>query len=320
MSSKHTENEIDRAQAELINVNFEIIQSSEEVRGHFAHSRGSTLLVIDSMSPMSDSDGPKTRSAVIQALKDNPKQPRYRITIMAGVNRQAIRALDEYVQPYRNSTPTIALIVKDPRYVNGRYINGHKTVFHKNCFQIEKQTAEEIATELRAALEQYHHAWYTPIGPDHLEEEIDHIQAELKQVNFEILESSEEVRWHFAHSRGSTLLVIDSMSPMSDSDGPKTRSAVIQALKDNPKQPRYRITIMAGVNRQAIRALDEYVQPYRNSTPTIALIVKDPRYVNGRYINGHKTVFHKNCFQIEKQTAEEIATELRAALEQYHHA
>jgi len=107
---------------------------------------------------MSDSDGPKTRSAVIQALKDNPKQPRYRLTIMAGVNRQAIRALDEYVQPYRNSTPTIALIVKDPRYVNGRYINGHKTVFHKNCFQIEKQTAEEIATELRAALEQYHHA------------------------------------------------------------------------------------------------------------------------------------------------------------------
>ena len=163
--SEYSQKEIDHVQAELKQVNFEVIDRPEYLRAHFNHSRGSTLLVINSMGTGGDSDGPKTRSAVIQALedikklKDSPNQPKNLITVLGDVHQEATSHVRAYIDPWRLFIPAIALIKE------GTYFHRYETVYYRGSIDIKKQSVDKIAQELVDALkelEKARYAWYTP--------------------------------------------------------------------------------------------------------------------------------------------------------------
>lgn len=128
------------------------------------------------------------------------------------------------------------------------------------------------------------------------------IEAELTEVGFTALKTSQEVAEHFTNHEGSTLLVINSMCGCA---GPDARLGVIQALATSQKLPQHLVTIFAGVDEGAAGKAKEYIKPYLLSSPAIALI-KNGSVVH--FIERH---------QIKRRPVDMLATKLGAALEQY---
>jgi len=100
------------------------------------------------------------------------------------------------------------------------------------------------------------------------EEMVAPIRADLTDVGFTELTTSEEVVDHFEKINGTALLVINSICGCAAG---MARPAVKMALTNASKQPAHLFTVFAGVDMDATSKAREYTLPYPPSSPSIAL-------------------------------------------------
>ena len=134
------------------------------------------------------------------------------------------------------------------------------------------------------------------------EEMVAPIRADLTDVGFTELTTSEEVVDHFEKINGTALLVINSICGCAAG---MARPAVKMALTNASKQPAHLFTVFAGVDMDATSKAREYTLPYPPSSPSIALF-KDGELIH--FVERH---------HIEGRPAEIIADHLIAVFEEY---
>lgn len=125
--------------AELTNNGFEELKSAEEVVEKLDNMSGLTLVAVNSVCGCAAGSA---RPGVLESL-ENDVIPDQRYTVFAGQDLDAVAKAREYMLPYPPSSPSIALF-KDG-----------KLVHFIERLQIEGRTAEMIATNLKAAYNEY---------------------------------------------------------------------------------------------------------------------------------------------------------------------
>ncbi len=124
---------------ELTNLGVTELRTPEEVVEHIPYAKGTALLVVNSVCGCAAGNA---RPAIAKALQhENIPQNLY--TVFAGQDKEATAKAREYLAPYPPSSPSIA-IMKDGELVH--FIQRH---------QIEDRTAEQIASELVNAFDEY---------------------------------------------------------------------------------------------------------------------------------------------------------------------
>lgn len=125
--------------AELTNNGFEELKSAEEVTEKLENMSGLTLVAVNSVCGCAAGSA---RPGLIESL-NNEKEPDQKFTVFAGQDLDAVAKAREFMLPYPASSPSIALF-KDG-----------KLVHFIERLQIEGRTAEMIATNLKAAYNEY---------------------------------------------------------------------------------------------------------------------------------------------------------------------
>jgi len=134
------------------------------------------------------------------------------------------------------------------------------------------------------------------------EEMVAPIRADLTDVGFSELRTSDEVIDQLGNMKGTTLLVINSICGCAAG---MARPAVKMALTNAARQPEQLFTVFAGVDMDATSKAREYTLPYPPSSPSIALF-KDGELVH--FVERH---------HIEGRSAELIADHLINVFEEY---
>jgi len=124
------------------------------------------------------------------------------------------------------------------------------------------------------------------------------MRAELTRLGFEDLRSPDAVD-QAVKQPGTTMIVVNSVCGCAAG---KARPGIALALTRG-KRPAHLTTVFAGADLEATETARAYFAPYPPSSPSIALM-KDG-----------KLVYMMERRQIEGQSADMIATELRKAFE-----
>ncbi len=124
--------------ADLTNAGFQELTTPEEVKTAI-EAEGTTFVVVNSVCGCAAANA---RPAAKLAA-GNEKKPAKLVTVFAGMEKDAVNAVREYMLPYPPSSPSMALF-KDGKLVH--MIERH---------QIEGKAAEMIADNLIGAFEQY---------------------------------------------------------------------------------------------------------------------------------------------------------------------
>jgi putative YphP/YqiW family bacilliredoxin len=127
------------------------------------------------------------------------------------------------------------------------------------------------------------------------------MREDLKSVGFEELKTPEEVENTIPNSKGTVLLVLNSVCGCAAGTA---RPGIKLALRGD-KKPGKLATVFAGQDLEATSQARKYTLPYPPSSPSIALF-KDGKLVH--FIERH---------HIEGRSAEMIAENLQSAFEQY---
>jgi putative YphP/YqiW family bacilliredoxin len=127
------------------------------------------------------------------------------------------------------------------------------------------------------------------------------MREDLTRVGITELRTPEEVVENLEDSKGTALLVINSVCGCAAG---QCRPGVAKALQNEVK-PDHLYTVFAGQDKEATAKAREYLAPYPPSSPSIALF-KDGQLVH--FIQRH---------QIEDRSAEMIASDLIGAFENY---
>ncbi len=125
--------------ADLTNVGFEELKSTEQVDSVIPESKGSLLLVINSVCGCAAGTA---RPGVKLSLKGD-KKPEKLVTVFAGQDLEATAQARKYTIPFPPSSPAIALF-KDGQLV-------HMVERH----HIEGRSAEMIAENLKEAYNEF---------------------------------------------------------------------------------------------------------------------------------------------------------------------
>lgn len=125
--------------ADLVNAGFKELRTPEEVKDALKDSKGTSLLVINSVCGCAAG---AARPAVKHSLKGE-KKPDKLYTVFAGQDLEATAEARKFTLPYPPSSPSIGLF-KDG-----------KLVHFIERYHIEGQPAELIAENLKAAYEEY---------------------------------------------------------------------------------------------------------------------------------------------------------------------
>jgi putative YphP/YqiW family bacilliredoxin len=128
------------------------------------------------------------------------------------------------------------------------------------------------------------------------------MRSDLTTVGFNELKTAEEVDQHLQNSKGTTLLVINSVCGCAAG---AARPGVRWALQNSAKKPDSLATVFAGVDKEAVAKAREYTLPYPPSSPSIALF-KDGELVH--FIERH---------HIEGRNAQMIGSHLVEVFEEY---
>lgn len=124
---------------DLVAVGFEELKSPEQVDSTIAGSKGTLLMVLNSVCGCAAGSA---RPGVKMALK-NSKRPDRLVTVFAGQDVEATAQARKYTLPYPPSSPSIALF-KDGKLVH--FIERH---------HIEGRSAEMISEHLKLAFEDF---------------------------------------------------------------------------------------------------------------------------------------------------------------------
>ena len=136
----YPENMVAPMRADLTDVGFNELKTGEEVVGELEKSKGTSLLVINSVCGCAAG---MARPAVKYALTNASKRPDHLLTVFAGVDMDATAKAREYTLPYPPSSPSIGLF-KDGELIH--FIERH---------HIEGRPAEMIADHLIDVFEEY---------------------------------------------------------------------------------------------------------------------------------------------------------------------
>ena len=124
---------------ELTRLGVEEMRTPEEVDAKLKESKGTTLLVVNSMCGCAARNA---RPAVASALQNSVK-PDQLTTVFAGQDIEATERARSYLTGYPPSSPSIALL-KDG-----------KLAFMLERYQIEGRSAEAIAQDIVGAFDRY---------------------------------------------------------------------------------------------------------------------------------------------------------------------
>jgi putative YphP/YqiW family bacilliredoxin len=125
--------------AELTNVGFTELKTSEEVENTMTNSKGISLVVVNSVCGCAAG---AARPGIIRSLA-NDKTPDNLYTVFAGQDVEAVSKVREFMLPYPPSSPSVALF-KDGQLVH-----------FVERMNIEGHTAEQVADQLRKAYDQF---------------------------------------------------------------------------------------------------------------------------------------------------------------------
>jgi putative YphP/YqiW family bacilliredoxin len=128
------------------------------------------------------------------------------------------------------------------------------------------------------------------------------MRVDLTSAGFKELKSSAEVDQQLQDSKGTTLLVINSVCGCAAG---AARPGVKWALQNSAKKPDTLATVFAGVDKEAVAKAREYTLPYPPSSPSIALF-KDGQLVH--FVERH---------HIEGRNAQMIGQHLVEVFEEY---
>lgn len=128
------------------------------------------------------------------------------------------------------------------------------------------------------------------------------MRVDLTSAGFKELKSSAEVDQQLQNSKGTTLLVINSVCGCAAG---AARPGVKWALQNSSKKPDTLATVFAGVDKEAVAKAREYTLPYPPSSPSIALF-KDGQLVH--FVERH---------HIEGRNAQMIGQHLVEVFEEY---
>jgi putative YphP/YqiW family bacilliredoxin len=124
---------------DLTDFGFSPLKSEEEVINALENSKGTALLVVNSVCGCAAANARPGAKIAIQ----NAKRPENCYTVFAGVDRDATEKAREFLLPYPPSSPAIALF-KDGKLV-------HMLERH----HIEGRSADMIASNLKMAFDQF---------------------------------------------------------------------------------------------------------------------------------------------------------------------
>lgn len=127
------------------------------------------------------------------------------------------------------------------------------------------------------------------------------MRTDLAEVGFKELKTAAEVEQTIPGSRGTLLLVINSVCGCAAG---AARPAVKLALQ-NSKRPSQLVTVFAGQDLEATAQARQHTLPFPPSSPSIALF-KDGKLVH--FVERH---------QIEGRTAQMIADHLSAVFDEF---
>ncbi|MBK7853167.1 MAG: BrxA/BrxB family bacilliredoxin [Bacteroidetes bacterium] len=127
------------------------------------------------------------------------------------------------------------------------------------------------------------------------------MRQELTTVGFEELKTPEKVDEVIPNSKGTLLLVLNSVCGCAAG----TARPGVKLSLTSPKHPEKLATVFAGQDMEATAQARKYTLPYPPSSPAIALF-KDGKLVH--FLERH---------HIEGRSAEMIAENLKAAFEEY---
>ncbi|HMR47077.1 MAG TPA: BrxA/BrxB family bacilliredoxin [Bacteroidia bacterium] len=127
------------------------------------------------------------------------------------------------------------------------------------------------------------------------------MRQELTQVGFEELKTMSDVESTIPNSKGTVLLVVNSVCGCAAGTA---RPGVTLSLKGD-KKPGKLVTVFAGQDVEATAQARKYTLPYPPSSPCIALF-KDGELMH--FVERH---------HIEGRSAEMIAENLKAAYEEF---
>jgi putative YphP/YqiW family bacilliredoxin len=125
--------------AELTNVGFKELKSTEDVVNSMSNNEGVSLLVVNSVCGCAAG---AARPGIIRSLS-NDKTPSNLYTVFAGQDLDAVSKAREFMMPFPPSSPSVALF-KDG-----------KLVHFVERMNIEGHTADQVADQLRKAYDQY---------------------------------------------------------------------------------------------------------------------------------------------------------------------
>lgn len=124
---------------ELTGIGFEELKTAADVDARFSSTRGSALLVVNSMCGCAARNA---RPAVANALQ-HATRPDHLYTVFAGQDPEATGRAREFIAGYPPSSPSIALFKEG------------KLAFMLERWQIEGRSADEIASDLTNAFDQH---------------------------------------------------------------------------------------------------------------------------------------------------------------------
>jgi putative YphP/YqiW family bacilliredoxin len=128
---------------DLVSAGFQELKTSSEVESVLKDSKGTTLLVINSVCGCAAG---AARPGAKLALQRSKVKPDKIVTVFAGVDKEATQKAREFTLPYPPSSPAMALF-KDGLLVH--FVERHN---------IEGRNAEMIAQHLEATFEEFCHS------------------------------------------------------------------------------------------------------------------------------------------------------------------
>ncbi len=135
------------------------------------------------------------------------------------------------------------------------------------------------------------------------EEMVKPMREDLTSIGFKELKNAEEVISTFDNNKvGTTLVVINSVCGCAAGTA---RPGIKLALSISEKKPTNLTTVFAGMEKDAVSKVREYMMPYPASSPSIALF-KDGELVH--FVERH---------HIEGRTAQMIAAHLEQVFTEF---
>lgn len=126
--------------AELTNIGFKELKTTDEVVSTLENKEGTTLVVVNSVCGCAAGSA---RPGVAAAVQGSAKLPSNLVTVFAGMEKEATDKARSYMLPYPPSSPSIAL------FKNGELV--HMIERH----HIEGRSAQMIADNLKLAFDEY---------------------------------------------------------------------------------------------------------------------------------------------------------------------